>query len=117
MDVNCQLTLILHVGSPAANLPGFVANARKVLRMPADYSNEGTHPGKVLAVTLRNLHHSKSEIARFLGISRQTLYEILGSRQSITAAVAIRVSRLTGTRAEMCLNHQIALLLDDLHFA
>ena len=74
--------------------------------MLADHSKTGTHPGKVLAITLRNLRHSKSDIARFLGISRQTLYEILGSRQSITAAVAIRVSRLTGTKAEMWMNLQ-----------
>ena len=76
--------------------------------MPADHSNTGTHPGKVLAITLRNLRHSKSDIARFLGISRQTLYEILGSRQSITASVAIRLSRLTCTKADMWMNLQSA---------
>ena len=74
--------------------------------MLADHPNTGTHPGIALAITLRNLRHSRSDIARFLGISRQTLYEILGSRQSITAPVAICVSRLTGTRAEMWMNLQ-----------
>ena len=74
--------------------------------MPAEHPDTGSHPGKVLAITLRNLRHSKSDIARFLGISRQTLYEILGSRQSVSATVAIRVSRLTGTKAEMWMNLQ-----------
>ena len=74
--------------------------------MPVDHSNTGAHPGKILAITLRALHHSKSDIARFLGISRQTLYEILGARQSMTAVVAVRVSRLTGTRAAMWMDLQ-----------
>ena len=64
------------------------------------------HPGKSLARRLTQLKRPKSEIARLLGISRQTLYEILAEKQAITASVALRIARLTGTRAEMWLELQ-----------
>ena len=36
------------------------------------------------------LGRSKLEIARLLGVSRQTLYDILGEKQPVTAAMALR---------------------------
>jgi addiction module HigA family antidote len=39
---------------------------------------------------------SKAEIARLLGISRQTLYDILREKQPVTPAVAVRLGKLFG---------------------
>ena len=66
----------------------------------------GKHPGSTFAVILRSLKRPKSEIARMLGISRQSLYDILAGKQAVTATVALRIARLTCTRAEMWIELQ-----------
>ena len=66
------------------------------------------HPGVALKAALRSLRRSKAEIARSLGLSRQTLYELLNGKQADTASVALRLARLTGTRPEMWLELQNA---------
>ncbi len=43
-----------------------------------------------------------------LGLSRQTLHEIMAGKQAITPGVALRIAKLTGTSAEMWLNLQQA---------
>ena len=44
-----------------------------------------TYPGDLLAdVVIPATGKTKVEIAQLLGVSRQTLYEILGRRQSVT---------------------------------
>jgi plasmid maintenance system antidote protein VapI len=35
-----------------------------------------------------------------LGVSRQTLYDILNERQPVTARMALRIGKLTGTTPE-----------------
>ena len=43
---------------------------------------KATHPGEVLREdVLPSLHKPKTEIARLLGISRQTLYDILDEKR------------------------------------
>jgi len=64
------------------------------------------HPGSLLRTTLEHLDCTKAAAARFLGLSRQTIYEITGENQAITPSVALRVAKLTGTRAEMWLDIQ-----------
>jgi antitoxin HigA-1 len=55
------------------------------------------HPGEILREdVLPALGKSKTEIARLLGISRQTLYDILAERQPITAQMALRIGKLCG---------------------
>ena len=55
------------------------------------------HPGELLREdVLPALGRSKAEIARLLGVSRQTLYDILGEKQPITAAMALRIGKLCG---------------------
>ena len=66
------------------------------------------HPGTQLTAVIRSLHCTKAEIARSLGLSRQTLYELLNGNQAVTAAVALRIGRLTGTKPEMWLELQNA---------
>lgn len=55
------------------------------------------HPGEILREdVLPALGKPKAEIARLLGISRQTLYDILAERQPITARMALRIGKLCG---------------------
>ncbi len=55
------------------------------------------HPGELLREdVLPALGRPEAEIARLLGVSRQTLYDILGEKQPITAAMALRIGKLCG---------------------
>lgn len=72
------------------------------------------HPGEVLREDiLPALNTSKREIACLLGTSRQSLYAILNGEQSVTADMACRIGKLTGTSPEMWLNLQQAYDLQD----
>lgn len=65
------------------------------------------HPGEMLREDiLPALGKSKSEIARLLGISRQTLYDILDEKQPVTAAMAVRLGKLCGNGPTLWLNLQ-----------
>jgi len=69
-----------------------------------------THPGEMLredfvpdyGLTTKNL-------AEGLGVSRQTVNELLRERRSITPAMALRLSRLFGNTPEFWLNAQRAV--------
>jgi addiction module HigA family antidote len=70
---------------------------------------EPGHPGELLRdVVIPATGRSKTEIARLLGISRQTLHEILGCRQPVTPAVAVRLGKLFGDGAAVWLRMQAA---------
>ena len=65
------------------------------------------HPGEILREdVLPALGRPKTEIARLLGISRQTLYDILNERQPITAQMALRIGKLCGNGADIWYNLQ-----------
>jgi antitoxin HigA-1 len=65
------------------------------------------HPGGLLRETvLPALGKSKSEIAKLLGVSRQTLYDILAERQPVTPAMALRLGKLCGNGPNLWLNLQ-----------
>ena len=65
------------------------------------------HPGEILRVdVLPALGLPKAEIARLLGISRQTLYEILHEKQPVTPAMALRVGKLCGNGPDLWVNLQ-----------
>jgi antitoxin HigA-1 len=66
-----------------------------------------THPGEILREdTFPALGRPKAEIARLLGISRRTLYDLLGEKAPITPQMALRIAKLTGTEAETWLSLQ-----------
>jgi addiction module HigA family antidote len=48
----------------------------------------------------------KAEVARRLGISRQTLYDILSEKQPVTAAMALRLGKFFGNTPDFWLNLQ-----------
>lgn len=53
------------------------------------------HPGEMLREdVLAALSRPKAEIARLLGISRQTLDDMLNEKQPITAQMALRIGKL-----------------------
>ena len=65
-----------------------------------------THPGSLLRAKLSHLGCTTAAAARHLGVSRQTLYDIIREHQAITPSVALRVAKLTATAPEMWLNMQ-----------
>lgn len=68
---------------------------------------EPAHPGEFLSeIVLPGLGLPKTEIARRLGISRQTLYDILAKRQPVTPAIAVRLGRLFGNGGRVWLRMQ-----------
>lgn len=65
------------------------------------------HPGEILREdVLPALGRPKIEIARLLGISRQTLYDILNEKQPITAHMALRVGKMCGNGPDIWINMQ-----------
>jgi addiction module HigA family antidote len=65
------------------------------------------HPGELLREdVLPALGRSKAEIARLLGISRQTLYDILAEKQPVTPGMALRLGKLLGNGPTLWLNLQ-----------
>jgi addiction module HigA family antidote len=65
------------------------------------------HPGEMLREDIiPALGKSKTEIAKLLGISRQTLYDILDEKQPVTAAMALRLGKLCGNGPALWLNLQ-----------
>ena len=67
------------------------------------------HPGEILREDiLPAVAMSKTAVARALGISRQTLYDILNERQPVTAEMAVRFGKLFGNGAGFWVNLQRA---------
>ena len=67
------------------------------------------HPGELLReVVIPATGRSKTEIARLLKVSRQTLYDILGARQPVTPQIAVRLGKLFGDGPEVWLRMQNA---------
>ena len=60
------------------------------------------HPGELLRLeVLPALGQPKRDIAKHLGVSRQTLFEILDERRPVTPAMALRLGKLLGTGPEI----------------
>jgi addiction module HigA family antidote len=65
------------------------------------------HPGELLREEiLPALDRPKTEIAKLLGVSRQTLYDILDEKQPVTPIMALRLGKLCGNGPELWLNLQ-----------
>ena len=65
------------------------------------------HPGELLREEiLPALDRPKTEIARLLGVSRQTIYDILEERQPVTPVMALRLGKLCGNGPDLWLNLQ-----------
>ncbi len=65
------------------------------------------HPGALLrADVLPALGKTRTAIAGLLGISRQTLHDILSDKQPVTPAMALRLGKLCGNGPDLWLNLQ-----------
>jgi addiction module HigA family antidote len=68
-----------------------------------------THPGEMLREDfMPDFELTTASLAKSLGVSRQTVNELLRERRSITPAMALRLSRLFGNSPEFWLNVQHA---------
>jgi len=66
-----------------------------------------THPGELLREdVLPALGLPKTEVARLLRISRQSLYDILDEKRPITAQMALRIGKLCGDGPDIWLRMQ-----------
>ena len=66
-----------------------------------------THPGEMLREDfMPDYGLSTTSLASALGVSRQTVNELLRERRSITPVMALRLSRLFGNSPEFWLNAQ-----------
>jgi addiction module HigA family antidote len=65
------------------------------------------HPGEILREdVLSAIKLPLSRVASHLGVSRQTLYDILNGKRSVTADIAARLGRAFGNSALFWLNLQ-----------
>lgn len=68
-----------------------------------------THPGEMLrADFMVDYDLNATSLATALGVSRQTVNELLRERRAITPIMALRLSRLFGNSPEFWLNAQHA---------
>jgi antitoxin HigA-1 len=65
------------------------------------------HPGELLREEiLPALDRPKTQIAKLLGVSRQTLYDIIEERQPVTPVMALQLGKLCGNGPDLWLNLQ-----------
>jgi addiction module HigA family antidote len=68
-----------------------------------------THPGEMLREDfMPDFNLNATSMATSLGVSRQTINELLRERRAITPVMALRLSRLFGNSPEFWLNAQHA---------
>jgi len=66
-----------------------------------------THPGEMLREDfLPEFNLSATQMADALGVSRQTVNELLRERRALSPSMALRLSRLFGNAPEFWLNAQ-----------
>jgi antitoxin HigA-1 len=69
-----------------------------------------THPGEMLREDfLPDYGLTISRLAEAMGVSRQTINELLRERRAVSPEMALRLSRLFGNSAEFWLNAQRAV--------
>jgi antitoxin HigA-1 len=69
-----------------------------------------THPGEMLREDfLPDYNLTASSLAKSLGVSRQSIHELLRERRSVSPEMALRLSRLFGNTPEFWLNAQRAM--------
>ena len=86
--------------------------------MPIHYARQlrrrPTHPGEMLAEDfLSDYGLTVTRLAKAVGVSRQSINELLRCRRAVTPEMALRLSRLFGNSPEFWLNAQRAVDLWD----
>ena len=84
------------------------------IRNPGKRKIRPTHPGEMLQEDfLPDYGLSVSSLAEAVGVSRQTINELLRGRRAVSPGMALRLARLFGNTPEFWLNAQRALDLWD----
>jgi antitoxin HigA-1 len=79
-----------------------------------DLRRRPTHPGEMLREDfVPDYGLTVATLAEALGVSRQTVNELLRERRALSPEMALRLSRLFGNRPEFWLNAQRAVDLWD----
>ncbi len=69
-----------------------------------------THPGEMLREDfLPDFGLTPAELAAAIGVSRQSIYELMRERRRVSPEMAIRLARLFGNSPEFWLNAQRAV--------
>ncbi len=77
------------------------------IRMLRHSSVEPAHPGELLReILIPGTGKTKVEIAALIGLSRQSLYDILAGKHSVTPSVAVRLGKLFGDGAAVWMRMQ-----------
>lgn len=71
-----------------------------------DRQAKPVHPGEVIADILQDLEIDEQEFAKILGISLETVENIINGKQSITVDLAIRIGKALGNGHTLWLNLQ-----------
>jgi addiction module HigA family antidote len=72
-----------------------------------DPTRAPTHPGAFFReIVLPAIALPKAEVARALGVSRHTLYQLLDEKTRVTPEMALRLGKLCGDGAEIWLAMQ-----------
>ena len=80
-----------------------IPNSGKITRRP-------THPGEILREDfVPDYRLTAAGLARALGVSRQTINELLRERRAVRPEMALRLSKLFGNSPEFWLNLQRAV--------
>lgn len=73
-----------------------------------------THPGEMLREDfMMDIGLTTATLSKALGVSRQTINELLRERRSVTPATALRLGKLFGNTPEFWLNAQRSVDLWD----
>jgi addiction module HigA family antidote len=90
-----------------ADLARVITEDKPMTRKPPKRGLPPMHPGELLREEiLPALDRSKAEVARLLGVSRQTLYDVLKETQPVTPGMALRLGKLCGNGPDLWLNLQ-----------
>ena len=72
----------------------------------ADPARRPAHPGRILKGIMREGDIAVAQLARHLRISRQTLYDLMEEKRSVSVDMAARLSLAFGNSARFWLNLQ-----------
>ncbi|HEY80419.1 MAG TPA: addiction module antidote protein, HigA family [Anaerolineae bacterium] len=80
-----------------------IPNVTEIERRP-------THPGEMLREDfLPEFGLTPAELASAIGVSRQSIYELIGERRRLSPEMAVRLARLFGNSPEFWMNAQRAV--------
>ena len=88
-----------------------VAHYIKIMSIPNIHKREipPTHPGEMLREDfMTDYHLTPTSLASALGVSRQTVHDLLKEKRAVTPLMALRLSRLFGNSPEFWLKAQQA---------